>query len=195
MASRFLTSAPCSVALAAMFAAISPAVAFATDLPLPPMVTKAPPLPAAVAPYNWSGLYVGGHLGYLWGRTRVEEGGAVTERNARTDGIIGGAMIGYNWQIGRAVFGLEGDFGWTNARGVGTGPEPPSPILSHHLHLRRLHRHLRRRLLPPPALIPVTTHGPNHYDVAVGQSPSRPPGLRHRQLVPFRRRRASPCPI
>ena len=142
MASRFLTSAPCSVALAAMFAAINPAVAFATDLPLPPMVTKAPPLPAAVAPYNWSGLYVGGHLGYLWGRTRVEEGGAVTERNARTDGIIGGAMIGYNWQIGRAVFGLEGDFGWTNARGVGTDLN-----LHHHHHhlLLHLHLHLRRR--------------------------------------------------
>ena len=60
MASRFPTSAPRSGALAAMLAAISPAIAFATDLPLPPMVTKAPPLPAAVAPYNWSGLYVGG---------------------------------------------------------------------------------------------------------------------------------------
>ena len=30
-------------------------------------------------------------------------------------------MLGYNWQIQRLVFGLEGDFGWTNARGVGTG--------------------------------------------------------------------------
>ena len=77
MASRFLTSASRSVALAAMLAAISPAVAFATDLPLPPMVTKAPPLPATVAPYNWSGLYVGGHLGHLWGRTHVEDNGGL----------------------------------------------------------------------------------------------------------------------
>ena len=127
MASRFLTSAPRSVALAAMLAAISPAIAFATDLPLPPMVTKAPPLPASVAPYNWSGLYVGGHLGHLWGRTHVEDNGEIAERNARTDGVVGGVMLGYNWQIQRLVFGLEGDFGWTNAHGVGTGPPEPDP--------------------------------------------------------------------
>jgi len=96
MASRFPTSPPRSVALAAMLAAISPAVAFATDLPLPPMVTKAPPLPAIVAPYNWSGLYVGGHLGHLWGRTHVEDNGEIAERNARTDGVVGGVMLGYN---------------------------------------------------------------------------------------------------
>jgi hypothetical protein len=81
MASRFPTSASRSVALAAMLAAISPAVAFATDLPLPPMVTKAPPLPAIVAPYNWSGLYGGVHLGHLWGRTHVEDNGEIAERN------------------------------------------------------------------------------------------------------------------
>ena len=164
MASRFPTSAPRSVALAAMFAAMGPVATFATDLPLPPMVTKAPPLPAAVAPYNWSGLYVGGHLGHLWGRTHVEDNGEIAERNARTDGVVGGVMLGYNWQIQRLVFGLEGDFGWTNAHGVGTGPPepdpepapapppppPPPPVLA---------------LPPPPALIPVTTHGPNSYDV------------------------------
>ena len=141
MASRFPTSPPRSVALAAMLAAISPAVAFATDLPLPPMVTKAPPLPAIVAPYNWSGLYGGVHLGHLWGRTHVEDNGEIAERNARTDGVVGGVMLGYNWQIQRLVFGLEGDFGWTNAHGVGTGPpepdpEPAPPPPPHHRHLR-----------------------------------------------------------
>ena len=162
MASRFLTSTPRSVALAAMFAAISPAIAFATDLPLPPMVTKAPPLPAAVAPYNWSGLYVGGHLGYLWGRTRVEEGGAVTERNARTDGTIGGAMIGYNWQIGRAGLRARGRFRLDERARRRHGTSRTS---RHRHHLRRLPPPPPPALLPPPALIPVTTHGPNHYDV------------------------------
>jgi|SRR5690242_2558167 len=107
-------------ALAAIIAAMSPVAAFATDLPRP-MPGKAPPMPRVAVPYNWSGLYAGAHFGYLWGRTSVEDDGATTERNARTDGIIGGAMLGYNWQIERAVFGLEGDFGWSNAHGVGTG--------------------------------------------------------------------------
>src|SRR4029079_8708192 len=108
-----------SVLLAAIFAAVIPLAAAATDLPLPTHA-NAPDLPAVSAPYNWSGLYVGGHLGYLWGRTHVEDNGITSERNPRTDGIIGGAMAGYNWPIGPAVFGLEGDFAWTRAHGVGS---------------------------------------------------------------------------
>jgi outer membrane immunogenic protein len=106
--------------LCATFAIIGFAsVASAADMPVKaPMYTKAP----IVAPqYDWSGLYVGGHFGYLWGRTRVEEDGVVTEPGAKTDGVIGGALAGYNWQNGPFVFGLEGDFGWTHAQGVGDG--------------------------------------------------------------------------
>src|SRR6185437_12528631 len=55
--------------------------------------------------------------------------GVITENNARTDGIVGGAMVGYNWQIDRVVLGLEGDFGWTNANGVGTTTTGPIPII------------------------------------------------------------------
>jgi len=56
--------------------------AFGTDLP-PRMPVKAPPLVSPLL-YDWSGPYIGGHLGYLWGRTRVEEDGAIVEDNART---------------------------------------------------------------------------------------------------------------
>jgi high affinity Mn2+ porin len=34
--------------------------------PLPPLVFKAPTAPA---PFDWSGFYVGGHLGYAWGNS------------------------------------------------------------------------------------------------------------------------------
>jgi len=126
--------------IAAELAAM-PFVANAADLPPPargPMPAKAPLMSPAVPPHNWAGFYAGGHFGYLWARTRVDDEGVTAERNARTDGVIGGAMIGYNWQVDRVVFGLEGDFGWTNARGVGS---------------------------TPPVLIPVITQGPNSYDV------------------------------
>ena len=46
---------------------------------------------------------------------------------------------------------------------MASAPVLPSPILSPRLHLRRLHRH-PAALPPPPALIPVTTHGPNSYN-------------------------------
>jgi outer membrane immunogenic protein len=109
-------------------------VASAADMPV-----KAPVPKAVKLPYDWSGLYLGGHLGYLWGRTRVEEDGVVTEPNASTNGVIGGVMAGYNWQRGPAVLGLEGDFGWTNAHGTG--------------------------FAPPPIIVTTTTQAPNTYDV------------------------------
>jgi outer membrane immunogenic protein len=84
------------VSFAVTVAVMNPFDAFAADLPQT-MYTKAPPAIAAAPPYRWSGLYIGGHLGYLWGRTRVDDDGVTTEHNARTDGVIGGAMIGYNW--------------------------------------------------------------------------------------------------
>ena len=109
--------------LVALIAAVS---AMATQVFAADMPTKAPVYQAPVViPYNWTGFYVGGHVGYLWGRTRVEEDGEVTEPGAPTDGVIGGVLAGYNWQNGPLVLGLDGDFGWTNAHGTGT----PAPLI------------------------------------------------------------------
>ena len=91
-------------------------ISSAADMPVKAPIVKAP---IAAPHYDWSGFYVGAHLGYLWGRTRVEDDGVVTEPGAPTDGVIGGALAGYNWQNGPFVFGLEGDFGWTHAHGTG----------------------------------------------------------------------------
>src|SRR5512142_2640175 len=95
------------IATAVVTLAVFTQVASAADMPV-----KAPVPKVVNAPYDWTGLYLGGHVGYLWGRTRVEEDGIVTEPNASTNGAIGGVMAGYNWQSGPIVFGLEGDFGW-----------------------------------------------------------------------------------
>jgi hypothetical protein len=51
------------------------------------------------------------------------DNGVVTETNVPTNGVIGGALGGYNWQNGALVLGLEGDFGWTNAHGNGAVPQ------------------------------------------------------------------------
>ena len=76
-------------------------------------------VPAVVAAPSWTGFYFGGHVGYLWGRTRVEENGVLTESGAPTNGVVGGVLGGYNWQSGAYVYGLEADFGWSNAHGNG----------------------------------------------------------------------------
>lgn len=114
--------------------------AFAADMPIKAPITKAP----IVAPrYDWSGFYLGGHLGYIWGRTRVEEDGVVTEPSAKTDGAIGGVLAGYNWQNGALVLGIEGDFGWTHAHGVGFAV--PSPTQAPNTYDLNWNSHLRGR--------------------------------------------------
>jgi len=119
------------------------ATASAADLPPKAPYYKAP---VAAPAFNWSGFYAGGHFGYLWGRTNVEEDGELTERNAATNGVVGGVLGGYNWQIGAWVLGLDADIGWSNARGTGDNvpPPPPPPV--------------------PPEQI-TTTHLQNHYDI------------------------------
>lgn len=106
-------------------------IASAADLPV-----KAPPKLIAPA-FSWTGFYIGGHVGYLWGHTTFVDNGVVTETNAPTDGVIGGVLGGYNWQNGPIVLGVEGDFGWTNAHGTGGGaaaPLPPTEIHHYDIH-------------------------------------------------------------
>jgi outer membrane immunogenic protein len=109
--SKFIVSAVVSLSVIVGIGAAS-----AADM-APRMYTKA----AVVADpaYDWSGFYVGGHFGYLWGKTRVVDDGVLTESGAPTDGVVGGVLAGYNWQTGPLVLGIEGDFGWSNARGHG----------------------------------------------------------------------------
>lgn len=103
----------------ALIAAVS-AIAFtqiasAADLPVK-APRYAPPLPP---PYNWTGFYVGGNVGYSWGNTdstilipdlTTFGLGSFTD-SLHPDGVIGGGQIGYNWQVDpRWVLGIEADF-------------------------------------------------------------------------------------
>jgi opacity protein-like surface antigen len=85
-----------------------------------PVVAKAPinKAPTAPAAYNWAGFYIGPYLGADWGTanlTFLDDGGTT---NPRFAGFLGGGEVGYNYQVGKWVLGLEGDFAWTNARGA-----------------------------------------------------------------------------
>ena len=68
---------------------------------------------APVVARNWSGLYLGGNVGSGTGRDRSSltvAGFAPEQFNIAPDGIVGGGQIGYNWQAGNIVYGLETDF-------------------------------------------------------------------------------------
>jgi outer membrane immunogenic protein len=60
----------------------------------------------ASAPFSWTGFYVGGNVGYGWGTASFDSaGGSLSPK-----GVNGGVQLGYNYQLGQVVFGLEGDF-------------------------------------------------------------------------------------
>lgn len=91
----------------------------AADLGPAPYVGKALPPPASyVAPYySWTGFYVGANLGYGWGsgsgtvtNTTLAPVGASGPMSGSGDGFLGGVQLGYNYQMGAWVFGVETDF-------------------------------------------------------------------------------------
>ncbi len=76
--------------------------------------------PEAIVPvFSWTGGYIGGQVGYLWG-----DGDATADFGApppgtadvSPDGWLGGVYIGYNYQMpNNLVLGIDGDFAWTGA--------------------------------------------------------------------------------
>jgi opacity protein-like surface antigen len=76
------------------------------------------PVPAVYS-YNWTGPYIGVSAGAtVWGH---EDWIYQISRN-KVDGLgfagyLAGGQAGYNVQVGKYVFGIEGDYGWSNAHG------------------------------------------------------------------------------
>jgi outer membrane immunogenic protein len=66
-------------------------------------------------PFNWTGFYLGINGGYGWGRSTWDDGVVADRFNVR-GGVVGGT-VGYNWQMGPTVLGLEGDLDWSNMKG------------------------------------------------------------------------------
>ena len=87
---------------------------------------------SAAGPMNWTGVYVGGHLGGGWsddywsdpfgstpaarGTTNVAGFGDQTHAT----GPLGGGQIGANWQTGPLVVGIQADASAANLRGENT---------------------------------------------------------------------------
>ncbi|MGH6684013.1 MAG: outer membrane protein [Pseudolabrys sp.] len=106
---RFILAA-CAGLLALAMASPS----FAADLPRP--AYKAP---IYVAPFSWSGFYIGLNGGYGWGDS--DWSSAATAGNAKPKGGLIGGTIGYNFQTGVWVWGIEGDFDYSWMKGTDSG--------------------------------------------------------------------------
>jgi outer membrane immunogenic protein len=90
----------------------------AADLPM-----KAAPRVAPPPPPLWTGFYIGGHIGGAWQNVNpVYLPGGGYGFGASGWGFLGGGQIGYNWQTGNIVWGVEADIS-----GVGDGASSPGP--------------------------------------------------------------------
>jgi len=94
------------------------APASAADLAARPY-TKAPPMVAAV--YDWTGFYIGANGGWgssrnSWDAVPPNFGFGPEGSHDATGGTVGG-QIGYRWQAGTFVFGLEAQGNWADLSG------------------------------------------------------------------------------
>jgi outer membrane immunogenic protein len=119
-------------------AALGIGAAAAADLPAR-MYSKAPAMASPVS--DWIGFYLGINGGGAWGRTDTSLGAvndpvsgfydldnipgvnAAGTNRINTSGAVAGGQIGYVWQSGKAIVGIEAAFDWTNLKGARTGSQ------------------------------------------------------------------------
>src|SRR5215211_663861 len=112
MKNTFLASA---VIVALTLAHPAVAADLGTRLPV-----KAPPVVPQVPTFNWTGCYVGGHVGGGSGEKRVSAPALAPGISATgdTSGFLGGGQVGCNLQIGgNWVIGVEGEASAANIEG------------------------------------------------------------------------------
>lgn len=85
--------------------------AHAADLPRGPY--KAPAYIPAPAYANWSGFYVGLNGGYGFGKSNWD----FPAVSPSPKGFVGGVTLGYNFQTGLWVWGVEGDIDYSAMKG------------------------------------------------------------------------------
>jgi len=134
-------------------------VASAADLPAR-QYNKAPVM-APMPVQTWTGFYIGGNGGYAWGSADTSGNSTTTtgplfglppgflgaapgptftgaDRSFDLDGGFGGFQVGYNYQTGAVVWGIEADYQFASIKGsdsflasaAGPGYETDSKIKS-----------------------------------------------------------------
>jgi len=91
------------------------------SLALAPLTLLTPAM-AQDAPADWHGAYVGYHLGGALDLAEVGDpfGPSIFGDTVRAPGPLAGGQIGYNWQSGAALLGVEADASWADLRGTNT---------------------------------------------------------------------------
>lgn len=71
------------------------------------------PIIDPVPVFSWEGAYIGGQVGYGWGRSDYNNEGYTFR--LKPDGFLGGLYAGYNFDVGNnLVLGVEGDITYSD---------------------------------------------------------------------------------
>src|SRR5262245_3628339 len=118
MRKLFYTTAALSVLLATLMAANAAEV--------PPYARPVIYLPP---PFTWTGFYIGPNLGGAWSQRNLTDtllGLSLSNINDK-GAFIGGGQLGFNYQFGNFVLGIEADFdGVATTNSPGTGVVGPA---------------------------------------------------------------------
>jgi outer membrane immunogenic protein len=95
--------------------------AFAADIYVEPAPVYEP---VAVSPhFDWAGPYLGINGGWAWSEVDwTYDDGNPADHDG--DGGLAGGTLGWNFQTGQWVFGVEGDFDWADVNGSTACPNP-----------------------------------------------------------------------
>ena len=85
----------------------------AADVPIKAPYFKGSPR-SVISYYNWTGFYAGVNGGYGTGTSTWS---LVPGTDIKPKGAMFGGTLGYNWQSGAIVYGIEGDFDWSGVKG------------------------------------------------------------------------------
>jgi opacity protein-like surface antigen/outer membrane protease len=116
---RFLLE---GVAVSALLAIWAGGFAKAADMPVKALPVDVPVKAPVDASWSWTGLYAGGDIGGAWGLSHFPDpfGPSMFGDTAITPGFNIGGDVGYNYQIGSLVLGVEGALNWAGVDGTNT---------------------------------------------------------------------------
>ncbi len=87
-----------------------------------------------IPPPLWQGFYIGGFAGVAWGSAETSgdiiiltNSGIVPLSTLNGSGLYGGGQLGYNFQFGRFIYGIEADLGGMD---IGTSLSFTNPSLA-----------------------------------------------------------------
>src|SRR5688572_22689265 len=109
----------------------------AADPPLPILHERVP-----VAVWSWTGFYAGTHVGGGFGHTQFTQqpaAGSIYGDSVRSPMAMGGAQLGYNWQVPGTGFvvGVEADASVIGSDGTNTCLASSGFFLSANCHVRQ----------------------------------------------------------